>query len=1110
MTSPNASKLSDLVRIRRQYQRSIRLDVDLGRMDALDGYVCHKTAADVLGSMSKQVAGSNQRAFTWTGPFGGGKSSLAVALASAVGPDEKLRGKAREVLRLDRQPGFDEAFPVDRGWLVLPVVGKRGFVSEEISKTLNHTLGSSTAPGSASEVVVDLCSAASDERFDGVLLVVDEMGKFLEAAALGLGDDVYFFQELAESAARAQGKIVVVGILHQSFRQYASRLGSEARDDWAKVQGRYADIPLVAASDEVVELIGRAIDTDARPQSNRVDARTVALSMAARRPAIGVDSFAGSLDACWPLHPSMAALLGPVSRRQFGQNERSTFGFLGSVEPHGFRTFLKERELSDECRYRPDHYWDYLRVNLEPAILSSPDGHRWAQAADAVERTESQSHCPLHSTLIKSIAVIDLLRSASGLAADAEVLRSLFPTERSGDVDSALEQLSKWRVAIYKKHIGAWSVFEGSDFDIEKAMAQAKSTLPGVDFALLTSLANLYPAIAKRHYHDTGTLRWMDVAICRLEDAAILAAKFAPKKGEFGLFLLALPSKDIHLDAALEQCGEIARSRPWPVAIGIPPNYARIEELGLELICLQAVQGRPELEGDQVAKREVTARISAARSALEEQLRAAVTRATWTLDDRTCPAGTQIARCASDLADELYCEAPRLWSELINRDAPSSASAKGRRDLLHAMLENEHLENLGFEGFPAERGLYESLLKGTGLHRKAKNSNVWRFQSPEGKRGASLLKLWDVTRSQFSDASKRVAAVEINALWSAAPFGIRAGVRPILMTAFMLAHKGNLAVYKDGMFVPALNDADLDEYLQDERRFSFRWVVVDDEKSKILSGISELLASIGASAPASDPLEAARGLVALVFRLPAWTQRTATLSKEARSVRDILAKANDPHRVIFLDLAAVFGAANGSDYVEALRTPITELAGAYEAMLRKIESSMLEALDAPADALDRLRARAELLTDLDGELRQNAFAGHVAKHDGSLASIERIVGLAVNKPARDWTDRDFDQGLLEIARLALRFRQSEALVSVRGRKPMTDAFAVVIGAGSSARTVSRQFDLSERHRATVDSLADELASSLQSKGLDMDVLLAALARAGLKLVTDDSEEVEHG
>ena len=163
MSKTDTTLLSEVVRIRSQYQRSIRLDVDFGRMDALGGYVCHKTAADVLDTMSKQISGSNQRAFTWTGPFGGGKSSLAVALASALGPDEGLRDKAREVLRLSTHPNFDEAFPVSKGWLVLPVVGKRGSVSDEISKTLNHALGSKASPDSAAEIIAELCAAASDD-----------------------------------------------------------------------------------------------------------------------------------------------------------------------------------------------------------------------------------------------------------------------------------------------------------------------------------------------------------------------------------------------------------------------------------------------------------------------------------------------------------------------------------------------------------------------------------------------------------------------------------------------------------------------------------------------------------------------------------------------------------------------------------------------------------------------------------------------------------------------------------------------------------------------------------------------------------------------------------
>lgn len=1108
MTKNSPQVLSDAVSIRRHYQRSIRLDADFGRPDALEGYICHRTASMALETMARQIQESNQRAFTWTGPFGGGKSSLAVALASALCPDKGLRRKARSILHLEDQPVFDKAFPSNRGWLVVPVVGKRGSASEAISKALAAALGSKRGrKPTASTVISDLVEAADDPSHNGVVLLIDEMGKFLEASALGTGDDVYFFQDLAESAARASGRLVVIGVLHQSFRQYAARLGIETRDDWAKVQGRFADIPLIAASDEVVELIGKAIETDARPRGALAAAETVADSMRKRRPAVGKE-FAKSLNACWPLHPVMAALLGPVSKRQFGQNERSAFGFLSSVEPHGFRAFLESNPLSGTSWYRPDNYWDYLRANLEPAILSSPDGHRWAQAADAVERAEAKGADSLHIALIKSIAVIDLFRNGSGLAAEDIVLLSLFGPNQREEVQAAMEQLAKWRVVLFKKHIGAWSVFEGSDFDIESAISHARSSLPGVDFEALSRLANLYPAIAKRHYHEKGTLRWMDVALCSLEDAERIATDFTPHKGEFGLFLLALPDRDSNIRSASRKCAQASRMRPWPVVIGVPANYARIADLGVELLALQDVQKRPELEGDSVARREVAARISATRSNLEEQLRAAVSVAKWQLGEIPARSASSLSPLASELADDIYSEAPHVWSELVNRDSLSSNSVKARRDLLHRMLSHEGEESLGIEGFPAERGLYETLLNGTGLHRRNSQTGAWGFMPPERGHAESFMGLWQAARDLFTGPEHKVSAQEIGELWGAPPYGVRAGVRPVILTAFLLAHKGNVAVYKDGIFVPSLSDADIDEFLQDESRFALRWVTIDEDKAKILRGISQILAEIGRGAAAQDPLEAARSLVSMVLSLPAWSQRTQRLSQEARAIRDTLLRASDPHKVLFVDLASILGKGAGAGYIEALREPLRELANAYGDMLSEIESTMLDALDATPDDLGSLRDRAESVAQATGDLRQDAFAAYLLRHDGSRASIEAILSLAANKPPRDWSDRDIDAALLEVAKFALRFRQAEALMSVRGRKPTSDAFAVVIGAGASAQTFSRQFDLSERHRAAVENLADEIAVGLAAKGLKTEVLLAALARAGLRLATD--EEAERG
>lgn len=1111
-----ADVLADRVHIARHYQRSIRLDVDFGRPDALEGYICHGTAHSVLDSMARQLIESNQRAFTWTGPFGGGKSSLALTLASALCRNVGVRNKARVALNLKAFPLLDQAMPIKRGgWLIVSVVGKHGSVVQEIARALDKasspTDRSDTRKATPASVIDALCAAAAKKTYDGVLLLIDEMGKFLEASASG-GDDVYFFQELAESAARASGRLVVVGILHQAFKQYAARLGLDSRDDWAKVQGRYVDIPLIAASDEVVELISRAIETDIAHPSTAKIATEVAKNIQRRRPTVG-DNFGKTLDRCWPLHPAMAALLGPISKRQFGQNERSTFGFLASVEPHGFRAYLNKQPATDHSWYRPEHYWDFLRANLEPAILASPDGHRWAQAVEAVERTEARGE-PLHISLIKNIAVIDLFRNGSGQAAEEPMLYTLHPDHSHDTIRKTLEDLDKWRIAIFRKHIGAWSVFEGSDFDIDAAVSQARGTLAELDLDLLMQLANLHPVVAKRHYHETGTLRWMTVTLCHLGNVAQHIERYKPTTGEFGQFVLVLPGRDTSMRSAVGQCKGLAGKilqHGYPVVLGVPNNHAKIHELGLELVSLQLVQKRrPELEGDSVARREVMARMAAARASLEDALRAAFTQARWLVDIESEGGRTRrLSALASTLADNLYKRAPRLMSELVNRDSLSSNSVRARRDLLYRMLNNEHEEGLGIDGFPAQRGLYESLLYSTGLH-VLDESGTWRFLPPRTGVSRHWVPVWRLTTKIFADRDRRIGVRDIYERWSEAPYGIRSGVHPILLLAFLLSHKESIAVYKDGIFVPRLSEVDIDECLQDPSRFSLRWVTIDDERAQILNGIAKILASLNGTKVIADPLEAARGLVAMVLELPAWTQRTQRLSHSARSIRDTLLKASDPHKVLFVDLMTLLGTKSTVDYVQALREPLTELDTAYDGLLKQVTDRMLEALDAPANALDQIRQRASVVAGISGDFRLDAFATRLASYEDRRDNVEGILSLAANKPPRDWNDRDIDIALLAIAEWALRFRQVEALVSVQGRSPTREAFAVVIGTGGSSKTVSRTFDIAEREKPLVKELAASIVEQMANKGLRSDVLLAALAEAGMCFVETDQQGCSYG
>ena len=72
-------RLADTYSINVRYQRATRIDNDLST-DFFPGLVFHGTAENTLRTLGKQFAEGHQRAFTITGPYGTGKSTIALLL----------------------------------------------------------------------------------------------------------------------------------------------------------------------------------------------------------------------------------------------------------------------------------------------------------------------------------------------------------------------------------------------------------------------------------------------------------------------------------------------------------------------------------------------------------------------------------------------------------------------------------------------------------------------------------------------------------------------------------------------------------------------------------------------------------------------------------------------------------------------------------------------------------------------------------------------------------------------------------------------------------------------------------------------------------------------
>ena len=1097
--------LAEKIKIARTFQQSARIDTDLEIPEALDGFVFHDSAKYALQRMSQMIVESNRRAFTCTGPYGAGKSSLALVLCASV-TSNSLSQRAKKLTK--NLPYFENAFPSDEsGWLVIPLVGHRGNLVDDLKKKLFQTKSGNHTDQPARSIIKLLRQKAEERPENGVLLVVDEMGKYLEGATQK-GGDIHFFQEIAEAAGRTKGRLVVLGILHQSFEQYASRLGEKARKEWAKVQGRYVDIPLVTAVEEVVDLIGKAIDTDLKHPESLSAAEIIANSIRNRRAGISSD-FAVCLDRCWPIHPATAVLLGPLSRWRFGQNERSVFGFLGSSEPEGFQDFLKSTEVTGTT-YEPWQLWNYLKVNLEPAIMASPDSHRWAQSVESVTVCEAKG-TPLHVKLAKTIAIIEMFRHSSGLMSETEVLKLCVAGATESDIDKALEDIEKWSAVIFRKHFNSWAIYAGSDFDIEGSL-QKELAARELNIEQLSNLVQLRPIVAKRHYHETGTLRWFRVEIVSAEKACDLAKNLHPQDGNAGTFFLVIPTQDNYSTKDIRTiCREASKSSVsgYPIAAGFSPDYKRINDLGKELSALHDIRrNNPQLEGDSVARRELEARITIAKEQLQIILRTSLNKTRWFVGGRRKPEKTtsSLSVLASNLADKTFPHAPNIRTELVNREKPSGNAQAAIRKLLYAMVNHPDQKDLGIKGFPSELGVYRSTLEALGLHCNIRNDDCgFRKPSSGSKKNRKISPLWKKTENILKE-NQILPVSKIYEHWKSPPFGIRKGVLPILAMAFVMTNRTSVAVYNEDIFQTEINELVVDFLLQKNSKIQLRWVDLGERNKKMLESLWSAVIQVEDNTISKKPLEVARALVRFAFRLPTWTKRTSSISDEARKVRSVLLSASDPIQALFVDLPIIFetdklegNPLNDKQSYENfgvfIKNILKELEDAYPKMMTGLCKDMLEALGQKKTNLESLHLRAEIVHGITGNFRLDAFAGRLLEFSDALEDMESIASLAINKPVREWSDNDPKAAMLEIANFALKFRQAEMLTQLKKQNPTSEALALMIGMGENGYTMIETFDITEDEKEEILTLALDVESILNKNGVGNKQKLAALAEA---------------
>ena len=165
--------------------------------------------------------------------------------------------------------------------------------------------------------------------------------------------------------------------------------------------------------------------------------------------------------------------------------------------------------------------------------------------------------------------------------------------------------------------------------------------------------------------------------------------------------------------------------------------------------------------------------------------------------------------------------------------------------------------------------------------------------------------LWDTALSYLrKELNNPVKVSRIYEIWRKPPFGVKNGLMPIFVVAFIFSQKNRIAFYREGVFQVNIREIDVEFLAKHPEGVSVRWIEHSQASKELLSNLAKIAKEFNQDFAIQDqsPINIARGLVAIFENLPQWTTRTNTLSSNAIQVRTLFKQASDPNRFLFDDL----------------------------------------------------------------------------------------------------------------------------------------------------------------------------------------------------------------
>ncbi|MFI7208976.1 hypothetical protein [Micromonospora aurantiaca (nom. illeg.)] len=1010
------------------------------------------------------------RAWSLTGPYGTGKSTLALLIAALLGQDGKRRAEAEQQLAA-ASATLAARFTAARnscapeGMITAVATARREPLFDTIARAVRNAAAATWSvrqtptPVTAALAALDAPDAGSAEVIAAVralcaqspvLLVIDEFGKSLEHLA-SRGEfsdaqaDVFLLQELAEAGAGTRGlRLYILTLQHLSFGDYASRTTNLQSREWAKIQGRFEDITMSTHLGDAVHLIQRTLDRSAVSKAGQALIRHHAEAASEAWTAQGLDGvLAADADlfaAVYPLHPLTVAV-APLLAGQIGQHDRSLTGFIASDEPHTVARFLALHARKGARRastVRLADVFDYFLGAGRTTLLASANASRWIEIDTRI--SEANGLPEADQEVLKTIGLLNLVDASGALRASLDTV--LFALTDPTDTSDPQARHALWErinslidrnFLVHREFSDEYRVWQGSDVDLS---SEITTLMDRCDDHAAVAVVNRYlpvAVVAGRHSQRTGMLRHFITKATDAETGSVEGCQVGHSADGMLIFHF---GDDTNLPRV---------TSPLPAVVGVSGDAKTVLAAARYLHALEELSYNDDY--DSVARRELSERIAQANAELATRLAAAFAptgmAAKWYLlqpgDDglTVCQddplEARSLAGIVSSACEMAYPHTPEIRNEMLGRHQLTSQGAKARRELMEAMLAHPAEANLGIEGYGPERAMYGGVLQYLGLHRPTEKAQAshgallpYAFAAPSDS--STLYPAWTALEQLLHEADNPVAVSRLLAFLMAPPYGIKAGVAPLIILSALIIGEQDLAVFEEGTYQPRLTPAVVERIVKSPETFAVKSIVARSGLRKQVIGELAAALNVGVSdrprpgARNAALLTIARELLDRVRVLTPYAQRTGNVSPEARAVRAALRDAREPDALIFETLPKELGLSpiprrgagdkqQAHPYAASLANALAEIAGLESSLRQRVIADLADAFSQPATLAGLRQGLAEHTRALvDAPLAEARLRGLIAiTHDNEISN-EQWLDMAVVRIAgrgmADWRDSD--------------------------------------------------------------------------------------------------------